>query len=64
MPLWEVRGIGQVDRQVVGDIAAMMEIAGVTSVIGAWDQSELAAVIDGLIKSGFVLHSVVRLRIG
>jgi hypothetical protein len=53
-----------VDRQVVGDIAAMMEIAGVTSVIGAWDQSELVAVIDGLIKSGFVLHSVVRLRIG
>jgi hypothetical protein len=59
--LWELHGIGHVDRRIVGDIAAIRRSAELTSVIGAWDQYELIDVIVGLIKSGFVLHSVRRL---
>ena len=59
--LWELEGIGHVERRVVGDSAAIRHSAGMTSVIGAWDQYGLIDTIDGLTKSGFVLYSVRRL---
>jgi len=60
--LWELEGIGHIERRLVGDSAAIQHSAGTTSVIGAWDQDALIDMIDGLTKSGFVLHSVRRLN--
>jgi hypothetical protein len=59
--LWELEGVGHVEPRVVGDSAAIRQSAGMTSVIGAWDQYGLIDVIDGLTKAGFVLYSVRRL---
>ena len=61
MALWELHGVGQVERRIVGDIAAIKQSARMSSVIGAWDQYGLIDVIDGLTKAGFVLYSVRRL---
>ena len=59
--LWELHGVGHVERRIVGDIAAIKHSASMSSVIGAWDQYRLIDILDELIKSGFVVHWVRRL---
>ena len=59
--LWELNGVGHIDRRIVGDSAAIRQRTKFTGVIGAWAQFELADVIVGLLQTGFELHSVRRL---
>lgn len=59
--LWELHGVGHVERRIVGDIAAVKQSASMSSVIGAWDQYRLIDVLDELIKSGFVVYWLRRL---
>jgi hypothetical protein len=62
MALWELHGVGQVERRIVGDIAAIKQSARMSSVIGAWDQYRLINILDELVKSGFVVYWVRRLE--
>jgi hypothetical protein len=61
--LWELHGVGHVNRLIVGDSAVIKDAAEGTSVIGAWDQYGLIDVVEGLKRSGFVLHSLRRLDV-
>lgn len=61
MGLWELHGIGYVDPHVVGDAASIDVTAEGTSIIGAWEQDQLLAVMEALVVTGFDLLSARRL---
>lgn len=61
LPRWELRGVGQLDPQLVGGAAATHEYPEGTIVIGCWAQHELTDLIRVLTASGFELWSVRRL---
>lgn len=61
LPRWELRGVGHLEAQLLGDRAAVGENGEGTIVIGTWQQDELAELLGALIVFGFELRSVRRL---
>ena len=57
---WELRGIGHLDPQLLGDAAVYEGVEG-TIVIGTWKESQLIDLLRALETSGFDVLCALRL---